>query len=71
MDGVKACAIRLYMGESMEEFSKRIGVAASTISDVENGHRDVSDRVRAKLIRLELQMPEDFYAFYDKFRNKS
>jgi transcriptional regulator with XRE-family HTH domain len=71
MDRIKARAIRLFMNESMEEFSKRLGVAASTISDVENGHRDITDYIRAKLIKLELQMPPEFFDFYERFRTKS
>jgi transcriptional regulator with XRE-family HTH domain len=71
MDRIKARAIRLFMNESMEEFAKRLGVAASTISDVENGHRDITDYIRAKLIRLELQMPSEFISFYERFRTKS
>jgi transcriptional regulator with XRE-family HTH domain len=71
MDRTKVRAIRLFMNESMDEFAKRIGVAASTISDVENGHREITDRNRARLIRLELQMPPEFISFYEKFRNKA
>jgi transcriptional regulator with XRE-family HTH domain len=71
LDGMKSKAIRYYMGESMEVFSNRIGVAASTISAIENDQREVSDYVRAKLIRLEAQMPEEFFSFYERFRNKS
>lgn len=71
MDGIKAKAIRYYMNESMEEFSKRIGVAASTISAIENGQRDITDYIRAKLIRLELQMPDDFLIFYEKFKTNA
>lgn len=71
MDRTKARAIRLYMNASMEEFSKRLGVAASTISDVENGHRDITDYIRAKLIRLELEMPPEFFNFYEKFRSNT
>lgn len=68
MDGIKAKAIRCYLGESMEKFGKRIGVAASTISAIENNQRDISDYVRAKLVRLEIELPEDFLIFYDRFR---
>lgn len=70
MDSNKAKAIRYYMGESMEVFANRIGVAASTISAIENGQREVSDYVRAKLIRLEAQMPEEFFSFHVRFKNK-
>jgi transcriptional regulator with XRE-family HTH domain len=71
LDSNKAKAIRYFMGESMEVFANRIRVAPSTISAIENGQRDVSDYVRAKLIRLEAQMPEKFISFYERFRNKS
>ena len=71
MDGMKAKAIRYYTGESMESFAKQIGVAASTISAIENGQREVSDYVRSKLIRLEAQMPDEFYSFYERFKNRS
>lgn len=71
MDGMKARAIRYYMGESMESFAKRIGVAASTISAIENEQREISDYIRAKLIRYEAQMPGDFSTFYERFREKS
>ncbi|MBT2653912.1 helix-turn-helix transcriptional regulator [Bacillus sp. ISL-18] len=70
MDSIKAKAIRYFMGESMESFSKIINVAPSTISAIENGQREVSDYVRAKLIRLEAQMPNDFYIFYERFGGK-
>ncbi|AST93263.1 hypothetical protein BC6307_19370 [Sutcliffiella cohnii] len=69
MDGMKARAIRHYLGDSMRKFAKRIGVNASTISDIEHGHRDITDYVRAKLIRIEAELPDDFYIFYEKFRN--
>jgi transcriptional regulator with XRE-family HTH domain len=71
LDKTKARAIRLFMNESMIEFAERLGVAASTISDIEQGHRDITDRNRARLIRLELQLPPEFLNFYEKFRNNA
>jgi transcriptional regulator with XRE-family HTH domain len=71
MDRTKAQALRLFIGESMQEFGSRIGAAASTISEVENGNREVSDRIRAKLTKLELQMPADFYDFFERFKNNA
>lgn len=68
MDRMKAKAIRYYLGESMEKFGKRIGVGASTISDIENGNREISDYVRAKLVRIEMSLPDDFYSFYVMFK---
>jgi transcriptional regulator with XRE-family HTH domain len=71
LDRIKARAIRLFMGESMVEFAERLGVAASTISDIEQGHRDITDRNRARLIRLELELPPEFTPFCEKFRNNA
>ncbi|WP_423410244.1 multiprotein-bridging factor 1 family protein [Heyndrickxia sp. MSNUG] len=71
MNGMKAKAIRYYLGESMEKFSKRIGVAASTICAIENGQREVSDYVRAKLVRIESGLPGDFSLFYERFRTSA
>lgn len=71
MDGMKAKAIRYYFGESMGKFSKRIGVAASTICAIENGQREISDYVRAKLARIEAGLPDDFYIFFEHFRKSA
>jgi transcriptional regulator with XRE-family HTH domain len=71
MNAMKARAIRYYMNETMDEFSKRLGVAASTISDIENGNRYITDHMRAKLIRLEMQMPSEFYIFYERFKENA
>lgn len=67
MNGMKVKALRCYLGESMESFANRIGVSASTISAIENKQREISDIVRAKLIRLESDMPDDFIIFYERF----
>lgn len=71
MNGMKAKAIRYYLNESMDNFGKRIGVAASTICAIENNNREVSDYVRSKLIRLEAQLPADFFSFYELFKIKT
>lgn len=71
MDGMKAKAIRYYLNESMEKFAKRIGVAASTICAIENSQRDISDYVRAKLARIEAELPGDFFIFYEYFRKST
>lgn len=71
MDNVKAKAIRCYLGESIEKFSKRIGVSISTISAIERKERDISDYVRSKLIRIESGLPSDFFIFYDYFRKSA
>lgn len=69
MNGTKAKAIRCYLGESMEKFSKRIGVGASTICAIENHQREMSSLVRGKLIRIESELPNDFFSFYELFKN--
>jgi DNA-binding XRE family transcriptional regulator len=69
MDGMKAKAIRYYLSESMDTFARRIGVSATTICAIENGQRDVSDYVRAKLIRIESGLTDDFFIFYENFKN--
>lgn len=68
MDAMKVKAIRYYLLESQEAFGKRLGVAASTICAVEKGHREVSDYVRSKLIRIETELPEGFFIFYENFK---
>lgn len=71
MDGMKAKAIRYFFGESMSDFSKRVGVGATTICAIENGQREISDYVRAKLVRIEYGLPEDFFIFYEHFRKSA
>jgi len=65
---MKVKAIRSYLGESMEKFAKRVGVAASTICAVENNQRDITDMIRGKLLRIEVGLPDDFYIFYERFK---
>jgi DNA-binding XRE family transcriptional regulator len=71
MNGMKVKAIRYYLSESMDNFGKRIGVAPSTICAIENNKREVSDYVRSKLIRLEAELPPDFFSFYELFKIKT
>lgn len=67
MDRMKAKAIRYFLEESQEKFARRIGVAASTICAIEKGHRDISEYVRAKLVRIEAGLPDDFFIFYEQY----
>lgn len=71
MNGTKAKAIRCYLGESMEKFAKRIGVAASTICAIENNQREMSGIVRGKLTRIEGELPEEFFSFCEKFKSNA
>lgn len=68
MNGMKVKAIRCFLGESMEKFSKRIGVGASTICAIENDQREMSGLVRGKLVRIESELPAEFLSFYVKFK---
>ncbi|WP_110928763.1 helix-turn-helix domain-containing protein [Bacillus massiliglaciei] len=68
MDAIKAKAIRYFIGESQQNFAKRIGVSASTICAIEKKQREITDYVRAKLVRLESELPEEFNIFHDKFK---
>ncbi|MFF5400946.1 hypothetical protein ACFY5J_27090 [Peribacillus butanolivorans] len=68
LDAIKAKAIRYFLSESQVEFSNRIGVSASTICAIEKGQRDITDYIRAKLVRIEAGLTEDFFVFYEHFR---
>lgn len=71
MDAIKAKAIRYFLGESQATFARRIGVAASTICAIEKRNRDITDYIRAKLVRIEAGMPDEFKNFYDHFRKSA
>ncbi|MGC4378980.1 hypothetical protein WD019_18980 [Fictibacillus sp. Mic-4] len=69
MDAMKAKAIRYFLGESQEKFARRIGVATSTICAIEKGQRDITDYIRAKLVRIEASLSDEFLLFFEHFRN--
>jgi DNA-binding XRE family transcriptional regulator len=71
MDAMKAKAIRYFLGESQAKFARRIGVAASTICAIEKEQRDISDYIRAKLVRIETDLPDEFLLFYERFKNSA
>ncbi|RFU60527.1 helix-turn-helix domain-containing protein [Peribacillus glennii] len=68
MDATKAKGIRYYLEELQEKFARRIGVSSSTICAVEQGQRDITDKIRAKLVRIEAGLADDFFVFYEKFK---
>ncbi|MDY0409961.1 helix-turn-helix domain-containing protein [Virgibacillus soli] len=41
--------IRRYKNMTMREYAEWLGVSLATVSDLENGKRDVSANIRAKL----------------------
>lgn len=61
-------SIRLYLKDTQRDFAKRIGVSPTTVNEIERGKREISDYVRAQLARIEMQLPDDFYNFYETFR---
>ncbi|MEW8987379.1 MAG: hypothetical protein AB2401_10340 [Bacillus sp. (in: firmicutes)] len=72
MNASKVKAMRYFLLESQVEFGKRVGVAASTICAIENKHRDISDYIRARLVKIEASLPqEEFNIFYDSFKKSA
>nr|WP_144922352.1 helix-turn-helix transcriptional regulator [Paenibacillus bovis] len=63
--------IRHYLGLSQEDFGRRLGVSAATISYVEKGRRNISGQLAARLTRLEMGLSDDFYLFADKFNQNT
>lgn len=64
----KMKAIRYYMGMTQEQFAEQLGVTAATISYIEQGKRNMSGRLAARLTRLEMGLPDDFYFFAEKLK---
>lgn len=52
MNGEVIRALRLREGMTQEDFARKLGVSANTISAVEVGTRAVSDRIRVGCVRL-------------------
>ena len=67
LDAMKIKSIRYFLDETQLQFSKRLGVSKQTVSAIENG-REVTDNIRSKLVRLEMELPAEFYLFLDEFK---
>ncbi|CAM5433484.1 hypothetical protein SAFG77S_08044 [Streptomyces afghaniensis] len=67
MNAMKIKSIRCFLNETQEQFAKRLGISKQTVSAIENG-REVTDLVRSKLVRLEMELPAEFYLFLDEFK---
>lgn len=64
----KMKAIRCYLDLTQEELAKELGVTAATVSLVEQGKRNMSGRLAARLTRLEMKLPDDFCYFVEKLK---
>lgn len=57
-------ALRLYLGMTQEEFGEFLGIGQSSIANMENGRRTISDATRGKIAR-KVDMKE-FYSFLSR-----
>lgn len=58
MNGKKLRDIRNYIGQSQREFATLLGVGPAYLSQMENGHKPISDRVRMQLAKHVQITPE-------------
>lgn len=68
MNGEKVKAMRLYLNKTQREFAAKLGVAASTICEIENNHRQISGLIHGRLTRIEMTLDDDFYIFANKLK---
>lgn len=64
----KMKAIRHYLGLTQEDFARRLGVSPATICLVEQGKRNMSGQLAARLTRVEMGLSDDFYFFFERFK---
>ena len=62
MDKEKMKTIRAYLDMSQSQFAEYIGVSSSTISMIEAGHREVSDKLTSRIAR-KFEVTDDFIQF--------
>lgn len=62
--------IRHYKGMTQPQFAEWLGVAESSIAQVESGHRRVSDRLAAK-IALKFDVTDEEFIAYRERRAKT
>lgn len=62
--------IRHYKGMTQPQFAEWLGVAESSIAQVESGHRRVSDRLAAK-IALKFDITDDDFIAYRERREQA
>lgn len=63
-------AIRQYLQLSQIEYAKELGVASSTVSMIESGHRRITERVTGKVAFLDVDIDE-VYRYIEKMNNLS
>lgn len=57
--------IRNYKQMTMRQFAKWLGVSLTTVWDIENGNRHISDYVRAKLAH-KFEVTDDFLKYRER-----
>lgn len=69
MESLLVKDIRHYKGMTQPQFAEWLGVAESSIAQVESGHRRVSDRLAAKIaLKFDVSDP-DFIKYLERKNN--
>ena len=63
--------IRHYKGMTQPQFAEWLGVAESSIAQVESGHRRVSDRLSARIALKFDVTDDDFIAYRERHKQTS
>lgn len=59
--------VRLKKKMTQKEFGKLLGISESTIAAIENGRRQISDQVRARMAQ-NIEVDDDLVYFLESFR---
>lgn len=62
--------IRLYLGFNQDQYAKYIGVAYSSVCEIESGNRAVSDYIQSKLAK-KFDPDDGFDTFVERTRKLS
>jgi len=67
MNREKFKALRLQKGMTQKEFADLLRVSESTVEAIENGRREISDTVKARLAQ-NFEVSEELLLFLDSYR---